>query len=170
MFVPILEHSYISWVSCLCAGGPLYETQHKCAYLVQCAATLLTLFYLISWLPVMSSEDKTPYFAPLNDTNFHKWSIRIEAHLIRKDLWSTITCETDTDSKTDAEIEVIWTDWRKKRSAKKIMEAHAKIVLRVEDSQLVHMCSKDPEIIWDTLAQVHRRKAWQCGLRCAGGS
>ena len=109
-------------------------------------------------MPDMSSEDKTPYFAPLNDTNFHEWSIRIEAHLIRKDLWGTVTCETDTDGKTDADIEVIWTDWRKKRSAKKITEAYAEIVLRVEDSQLVHMRSKDPEVIWDTLAQVHRAR------------
>ena len=106
-------------------------------------------------MPDMSSEDKTPHFALLNDTNFHEWSICIEAHLIQKDLWGTVTCETDTDGKTDADIEVIWTDWRKKRSAKKITEAYAEIVLRVEDSQLVHMCSKDPEIIWDRLAQVH---------------
>ena len=61
----------------------------------------------------------------------------------------------DTNGKTDAEIEAIWADWRKKRSAKKITEAYAEIVLRVENSQLVHMCSKDPETIWDTLAQVH---------------
>ena len=38
---------------------------------------------------------------------------------------------------------------------KKITEAYAEMVLRVEDSQLVHMRSKDPEVIWDTLAQVH---------------
>ena len=56
----------------------------------------------------MSSEDRTPHFAPLNDTNFHEWSIRIEAHLIRKDLWGTVTCETDTDGKSDAKIESIW--------------------------------------------------------------
>ena len=61
-------------------------------------------------MPNMSSEDKTPYFAPLNDTNFHKWSIHIKAHLIWKDLWGTVTCKTDTDGKTDADIEVIWTD------------------------------------------------------------
>src|ERR1700683_3138361 len=106
----------------------------------------------------MSSEDRTPHFALLNDTNFHEWSIRIEAHLIWKDLWGTVTCEADTKGKTDAEVEAIWEDWRKKRSAKKITEAYAEIVLRVEDSQLVHMRSKDPETIWDTLAQVHRAR------------
>ena len=51
-------------------------------------------------------------------------------------------CKTNTDGKTDAEIEAIWTDWRKKGSVKKITEAYAEIVLRVEDLQLVHMCSK----------------------------
>ena len=106
-------------------------------------------------MPIMSSEDRTPHFAPLNDTNFHEWSICIEAHLIRKDLWGTVTCETDSDGKSDAEIEGIWADWRKKWSTKKITEAYAKMVLRVEDLQLVHMRSKDPEVIWDTLAQVH---------------
>ena len=35
------------------------------------------------------------------------------------------------------------------------MEAYAEIVLRVEDSQLVHMHSKDPEATWDTFIQVH---------------
>ena len=33
-FVPILEHSYISWVSCSCAGGPQYETQHVGGWIV----------------------------------------------------------------------------------------------------------------------------------------
>ena len=148
-FVPVYCSS-IHLVFVLERRSSPYEIQHKRAYTCSVHKALL-----ISWLPDMSSEDKTPYFAPLNDMNFHEWSIRIEAHLIRKDLWGTVTCETDTDGKTDAEIEVIWTDWRKKRSAKKIMEAYAEIVLRVEDSQLVHMRSKDPEIIWDTLAQVH---------------
>ena len=44
----------------------------------------------------------------------------------------------------------------KKRAKKKIADAYAEIVLRVEDSQLAHMRSHDPEIVWDTLARVHR--------------
>ena len=105
--------------------------------------------------PGMLPEDKTLHFAPLNDTNFPEWSIHIEAHLIQKDLWSTITCKTNTDGKSNAKIEAIWTDWRKKQSAKKVPKAYTEIVLRVEDSQLVHMHSKDSETIWDTLVQVH---------------
>ena len=103
----------------------------------------------------MSTDDKTPAFVLLNDTNFGQWSIRMEAHLIWKELWNIVICETDTEGKTDAEIAAIWEDWRKKRSKKKIAEAYAEIVLRVEDSQLAHMRSHDPEIVWDTLAQVH---------------
>jgi hypothetical protein len=46
----------------------------------------------------------------------------------------------------------------KKRAKKKIADAYAEIVLRVEDSQLAHMRSHDPEIVWDTLAEVHRAR------------
>jgi gag-polypeptide of LTR copia-type len=35
------------------------------------------------------------------------------------------------------------------------VDAYAEIVLRVEDSQLAHMHSCNPETVWDTLAQVH---------------
>jgi predicted restriction endonuclease len=103
----------------------------------------------------MSTDNKTPAFVPLNDTNFGQWSIQMEAHLIRKELWNMVMCETDTDGKTDVEVATIWEDWRKKRLKKKIADAYAEIVLRVEDSQLMHMRSHDPEILWDVLAQVH---------------
>jgi uncharacterized short protein YbdD (DUF466 family) len=82
----------------------------------------------------------------------------MEAHLIRKELWGLVTCEMDMDGKTESEIEAIWEDWRKKRSKKKIADAYAEMVLRVEDLQLAHMRSRDPETIWDTLAQVHRAR------------
>jgi hypothetical protein len=107
----------------------------------------------------MSSDDKTtPRFVPLNDTNYSQWAIRMEAELIRKDLWKLVTCTTDVEGKTDAEIETVWNDWRKKRSVQKMSEAYAEIVLRVEDSQLAHTRSRDPEAIWDTLAQVHQAR------------
>jgi hypothetical protein len=51
----------------------------------------------------------------------------MEAHLIRKELWGLVTCEMDTDGKTESEIETIWEDWRKKRSKKKIADAYAEI-------------------------------------------
>jgi hypothetical protein len=42
-----------------------------------------------------------------------------------------------------------------KQSVKKMVEAHAKIILQVEGSQLVHMCDHDPMVIWEALVQVH---------------
>ena len=69
-----------------------------------------------------------------------------------------VTCESDTEGKTDDEVTAIWEDWRNKRSKKKIADAYAEIVLRVEDSQLAHMRSRDPETVWDVLAQVHRAR------------
>ena len=45
--------------------------------------------------------------------------------------------------------------WMKKHTMKKMAEARAEIILRVEDSQLSHMWSWDPIEIWIALARVH---------------
>ena len=45
-------------------------------------------------------------------------------------------------------------------NCKHLCSTYAEIVLRVEDSLLVHMCSCNPETVWDTLTQVH----CACGL------
>jgi hypothetical protein len=66
-----------------------------------------------------------------------------------------VVCKMDMEGKTDAKIEAIWDDWRKKRSKNKIADAYAEIILRVKDSQLMHRCSHDPKIVWDTLTQVY---------------
>ena len=71
-----------------------------------------------------------------------------------------VMCKTDMEGKTDDEVAAIWEDWRNKRSKKKIVNAYAEIVLKIEDSQLAHMCSHNPETVWDTLTQVH----CACGL------
>ena len=42
-------------------------------------------------------------------------------------------------------------DLKKKRSAEKMDEACAEMVLRVEDGQLSHMHSRDPMEVWQTL-------------------
>ena len=44
-------------------------------------------------------------------------------------------------------------------------EDYAEIVLRVKDSQLVHMHSHNPEIVWDVLAQVHSAPADRSGYK-----
>ncbi|KAG2033895.1 hypothetical protein BDR03DRAFT_808158, partial [Suillus americanus] len=38
---------------------------------------------------------------------------------------------------------------------KKMAEAHAEIILRVERDQLAHTHDHSPKLIWETLARVH---------------
>lgn len=42
------------------------------------------------------------------------------------------------------------------RSEVKMAEARAEMILRVEDGQLAHMVSRDPQVIWENLEKVHR--------------
>jgi hypothetical protein len=56
--------------------------------------------------------------------------------------------------KSIQEAEEIVTKWHGK--CKKMVETCAKIILRVEDLQLAHICGCDPEILWGNLLQVHR--------------
>lgn len=107
----------------------------------------------------MADSDRTPNFPPLNGKNAISWFLRMEAHLIRKQLYSQVVTYTgDVSGLTQVEIDEAWDKWRKARDGDKVLEAYAEMVLRVEDSQLVHMRSKDPEVIWDTLTQVHRAR------------
>lgn len=106
----------------------------------------------------MSSEDSKPRFPFLNDTNYVQWSIRIEAELIRKKLWFNIVCVEDEppdDVKTVEEM-VSWRNAKlAKRSKEKMSEARAELILRVEDSQLAHMESRDPWVVWEELKKIH---------------
>ncbi|OAX32794.1 hypothetical protein K503DRAFT_649118, partial [Rhizopogon vinicolor AM-OR11-026] len=43
-----------------------------------------------------------------------------------------------------------------KRTVKKMTEARAEIILRIEHDQLAHMHDHDPKVIWEMLAQLHR--------------
>ena len=97
-------------------------------------------------------DGETVRFARLNDSNYAEWAVRMQAILVRCGLWSQIVNivvdETGKDATTvAAEIE----DLKKKRSAEKMDEAYAEMVLRVEDGQLSHMCSRDPMEVWRTL-------------------
>jgi hypothetical protein len=105
----------------------------------------------------MSVDEKTR-FPPLNDDNYTEWSIRMEAELIRKGLWDNVQCEVSVEGKTAVEAEEIVTKWRGKRTQKKMAETCAEIILRVEDSQLAHIRTRDPEILWGNLHQVHRAR------------
>ena len=102
----------------------------------------------------MSTEDKITRFAHLNETNYPEWVIRMEATLIRLGLWEVVMYEGDLDG-SEEDVKKSRESWLKKRTAKKMSDARAEIVLRVEDSQLAHMRERDPEVIWRNLAQVH---------------
>jgi Domain of unknown function (DUF4219) len=107
----------------------------------------------------MSVDEKTR-FPPLNDDNYTEWSIRMEAKLIHKSLWDNVQCEVSVEGKTAVEAEEIVMKWRGKCTQKKMAETCAEIILRVEDSQLAHIRTRDPESLWGNLHQVHRA----CGL------
>lgn len=82
----------------------------------------------------------------------------MEAELIRKGLWDMVFAEVDVDGKTDDEVKAELQKLLVKRSVKKMAEARAEIILRVERDQLAHMRDRDPKVIWETLAQVHRAR------------
>ena len=84
----------------------------------------------------------------------------MEAELIKKGLWEQAFVELDTAGKTNNEIKGEWAKAVAKRSAKRMSEARASMIKRVEMSQLVHMHEQDPMIIWDKLMATH----WARGL------
>ena len=100
----------------------------------------------------MSLDNKT-HFPLLNDGNYMEWSIHMEAKLIHKGLWDNIQCEVSVEGKSTQEVEEIVMKWHGK--CKKMVETCAKIILRVEDSQLAHIHGHDLEILWGNLLQVH---------------
>lgn len=95
-------------------------------------------------------------FARLNDSNYAKWVVRMEAVLIKRGLWDLVQHEVDEEGKDSDAIAAEWKKWRDKRTKAKLDEARAKLVLRVDDGQLAHMHSRDPAEIWATLQRVHR--------------
>ena len=90
-------------------------------------------------------------FPLLNHTNYAEWSIRMEAILVRADLWDLITGDEvlEKEEKDPKKLK----DFRKRQAMCK-----AEMVLRVDDSQLAHMDSPDPKAIWESLAKVHRAR------------
>jgi gag-polypeptide of LTR copia-type len=87
-------------------------------------------------------------FPRLNHMNYPEWSMQMEAVLVRADYWELITGdEALVEGETDqTKVKA----FRKRQAACK-----AEIILRVNDSQLTHMNSNDPKVIWDSLAKVH---------------
>jgi hypothetical protein len=105
----------------------------------------------------------------LNDSNYAEWSVRMEAILIRRGLWSLVKINiseitADGVAKSASKIAEEYRDLKKKRDVEKMDEARAEMILRVEDGQLSHMRSRDPLEIWETLERVHRASGFATSL------
>jgi len=103
-------------------------------------------------------NDKVRHFPPLNNSNYTEWSMRMEAELIRKGLWDTVFCEIVDVGKTPEEVVREVEKAKAKRTAKKMAEARAELILRADCTQLVHMRDRDPMVIWESLARIHRAR------------
>ena len=114
------------------------------------------------------NQDLHVWFLLLNDANYMQWAMWMEAELIEKGLWGQVFLVLDTAGKSDDEIKGEWVKAVAKRSAKKMSEARATMVKRVETLQLVHMCEWDPMIIWDKLMAAYQvcRLATQLAKCC----
>jgi hypothetical protein len=104
-------------------------------------------------------------FNRLNDTNYAEWALRMEAVLVQTGLWSMIDLGIDPTGKDASMIAAEEAAAMKKRTADKMNEARAAIILRVEDGQLAHcLRSKDPKEIWEVLESVHRAAGFATSL------
>lgn len=103
-------------------------------------------------------NEKTWRFPLLNDTNYTEWSMRMEAELVRKGLWDMVFCEVVDDGKTPDEVVNEVGRLKARRSTKKMAEARAELILRADRAQLVHMRDRDPLVVWEHLAKVHRAR------------
>ncbi|KAG5650534.1 hypothetical protein H0H81_011885 [Sphagnurus paluster] len=108
-------------------------------------------------------------FPKLNNANYAKWVVCMEATLVRRGLWSVVCVHVlsfDEDGKEKAtstiaaELEVA----KKKRNQTKMDEACAKLILSVESGQLSHMHSCNPTEIWETPERMHRAAGFVTSL------
>jgi len=98
---------------------------------------------------IISNYDSTSCFTCLDDTNYSEWALCIEAELVCKGLWTNvIEILVDTEGKTDANIKKKYETKLGKQSATKTAEAQTEMILRVDDSQLSHIWSRNPLEIW----------------------
>ncbi|THH04488.1 hypothetical protein EW146_g10164 [Bondarzewia mesenterica] len=99
----------------------------------------------------MSEGSASPRFPKLNDGNYLEWAMMMEAELVRKGLWAVMDILVDTEGKDEASWKAELQMKMVKRTAQKMAEAHAEMILRVEEGQLSHMRSRDPMKIWGSL-------------------
>ena len=100
------------------------------------------------------TRDLHAQFPLLNDANYTEWAMLMDAELIEKGLWEQVFVELDTSGKTKQEVESKWVKVVT-RSVKKMSQARVRMIMRIETSQLVHMCKWDPMVIWEKLMVTH---------------
>jgi hypothetical protein len=94
------------------------------------------------------TDDKPRYRFPLlNDSNYTEWSMRMEAELIEKGLWDQVYVEVNEDGKNADEVKAELAKLVAKRNTKKMAEARARMITRVEGSQLAHLRNRDPIVM-----------------------
>ena len=85
----------------------------------------------------------------LNETNYLTWHVRMRTLLIRTELWGiTSGKETAPDPKTASATTV-------ESFVSCQLKAATEITLYVKDSQIPHIQSDDPKVVWDELTHVH---------------
>ena len=100
---------------------------------------------------------ETVRFPQLNHTNYAEWALRMEAILIRGGFWDLIT--------GDEILAENGSDTLAKAFRKREAQCKAEIVLRVEDSQLLHMADRSPMVVWNSLASVHHARGFGSRLQ-----
>ncbi|KAE9396166.1 hypothetical protein BT96DRAFT_825105, partial [Gymnopus androsaceus JB14] len=84
------------------------------------------------------SDDATPRFAKLDDENYPTWHISMEAKLIQKSYWYDIieftvdTHDSAGNPRNQADVDADILKKKNKRTATKMAEARAELILHVE--------------------------------------
>ena len=115
------------------------------------------------------TDGDSPHIPRLDDNNWASWSMKIEAHLVRKKLWDMIEVtipkkKSDGTEKTEEELKIETDKAMAGRDSSKMAECRAELILNVESSQLAHMSSSDPSAIWFELESVHRAHGFATAL------
>ena len=93
-------------------------------------------------------------FDKLNDSgNYDMWAYRMEMLLEKMDLWEMI--DGSAQAPAAAPGSTAMRKWEKRKRLTK-----AEIVLKVEDSQLIHTKMDDPALIWTKLQTVHKSRGF----------
>ena len=84
------------------------------------------------------SSGKTIHSPHLNHTNYAEWVLCMEAILVHSGFWDFITGDEKIEGEeSEANVKLF-----RKREA----QCKAEIMLRVEDSQLLHMVDTSPKV------------------------